>query len=450
MPQKTIKGFSKLSKEQKLHWVTENFFPDQQQANQEYERFWHKDGQLQKTLDGFSENTISNYVLPYGVAPNFLINGKSYVVPMVIEESSVVAAASSAAKFWQSRGGFHAEVVSMTKLGHIHFSWNGNIRKLKKVFVELEQEMRKEAALITANMEKRGGGVTAIELREFDEEPGYYQLLVSFETCDSMGANFINSVLESFAATLKKFITLSPVFNDDERELSIIMAILSNYTPDCLVRAWVACKVEDLAYSCEDMAPEVFAEKFYKAVRAAYIDPYRATTHNKGIMNGIDAVVIATANDFRAVEASCHAYAARSGQYRSLSECKVEDGVFKFWLELPLALGTIGGLTRIHPLAKSSLEMLGNPSAEELMMIVATTGLAQNFGAVRSLVTTGIQKGHMKMHLTNMLNHFNATPQEQDKAFRYFEKQVISFSSVRQFLDTLRSENGIAVGIKNI
>jgi hydroxymethylglutaryl-CoA reductase len=164
-------------------------------------------------------------------------------------------------------------------------------------------------------------------------------------------------------------------------------------------------------------------------------------THNKGIFNGIDAVVIATANDFRAVEACGHAYAARDGRYRSLSDCSISDGLFHFWLELPLALGTVGGLTGIHPIARRSLELLGNPGAEELMMIAAATGLAQNFAAVRSLITTGIQAGHMKMHLNNILTHFHATEVEQEQALKYFDSHKVSFSEVRKFLEEIRSSN---------
>jgi hydroxymethylglutaryl-CoA reductase len=219
------------------------------------------------------------------------------------------------------------------------------------------------------------------------------------------------------------------------------MAILSNYTPECLVRASVSCSIEDLGNVCEGIDPHSFADKFYKAIRIAQIDPYRATTHNKGIMNGVDSVVLATANDFRAIESSCHAYAAKDGQYRSLSSCSIKDGQFTFWLDLPLALGTVGGLTKLHPLAKRSLELLGQPSAPELMMIVAATGLAQNFAAVRSLITTGIQQGHMKMHLKNILIHMNTTEKEMEKAVQYFEDKVVSFSAVREFLEGQRGED---------
>ena len=438
---KRIKGFSKLSKRGKIKWIVENFFKDPEAVARELKSYWHGDESQQKILDGFSENTISNFPMPFGVAPNFNINGKDYCVPMVIEESSVVAAASAAAKFWQARGGFKAEIIDVKKIGQVHFSWKGDFEKLNHHFPKIEKQLREDAAPITANMEKRGGGIQTIELRDMsDLEPNYFQLKVSFMTCDSMGANFINSVLESFGKTLQKYVASEADFENEEKDLIIIMAILSNYTPDCLVKAWVECPVEELGEFKGSISAEQFAEKFSKAVRIAKIDPYRATTHNKGIYNGIDAIVLATGNDFRAVESCGHTYAARDGQYRSLSDCKIENGKFKSWLEVPMALGTVGGLTKLHPIAKRSLELLGNPGAEELMMITAATGLAQNFSALRSLVTTGIQEGHMKMHLTNILNHFKATEKEVKAALVYFDKNAVSFNNVREYLEQLRGK----------
>ncbi len=441
--EKAISGFSKLDKARKMRWVADTFFNGDLTVMEEWESFWHHDVDLQRTLDGFSENTLTNYPIPWGVAPNFMINGRMYAIPMVIEESSVVAAAASAAKFWMSRGGFRAEVIDTIKLGQVHFTWNGHAEKLLSLIEELKNTLRHEAAPLTTNMESRGGGILDLELRDLRHlEPNYYQLMVSFETCDSMGANFINSVLESFGRSLEQFIETHPALSDDERDVTIIMTILSNYTPQCLARAWVECPVEQLLGACQRLDAAAFAEKFRMAVRIAHIDPYRAVTHNKGIFNGVDAVALATANDFRAIEASGHAFAARDGQYRSLSYCTVENGTFRFWLELPLALGTVGGLTNLHPLARRSLEMLGNPSATELMMIIAATGLAQNFAAVRSLITTGIQKGHMKMHLMNILNHLGATPEETEKANIFFAEKVISYSAVRDFLENYRQQQG--------
>jgi hydroxymethylglutaryl-CoA reductase len=432
---KTISGFSKLNKTGKLKWIVENFFKDPEQVMRELSNYWLLNEEEQRIIDGFSENTISNFILPYGVAPNFLIDGKEYCVPMVIEESSVVAAASSAAKFWFSRGGFRTRVLGTVKVGQVHFKWNGDAALLDTLFPEMEAYLRETSRDITQNMEKRGGGILRMELLNFtEEEPDYYQLRVHFETCDSMGANFINTVLERFADALGLYIMQHPLVPGHAKDIQVIMSILSNYTPECVVRAEVSCPVEDLGIF-GDMSAEVFAEKFAAAVRIAHLDPYRATTHNKGIFNGIDAVVLATANDFRAIEASGHAYAARNGRYQSLSYCEIRNGQFHFWLDVPLALGTIGGLTALHPMARRSLELLGNPSATELMSIIAATGLAQNFAAVRSLVTTGIQKGHMKMHLLNILNHLGANEGEIEAASLYFEDKTVSFNAVRAFLE---------------
>lgn len=437
---KTINGFSRLPKSGKIDWVAGQFFRDPEGAARDFSEYWLADEEKQRILDGFSENTISNFSLPYGVAPNFVVNGRTYCVPMVIEESSVVAAASAAAKFWMDRGGFQAEVVDVRKVGQVHFTWNGDRRKLEVVFPELEARLRGEAAHLTENMEKRGGGILELGLRDLsDEAPGLYQLQVTFDTRDSMGANFINSVLESFAGTLRRFVREHSAFSESERELEIVMSILSNYTPDCRVKVWVECPVEDLGTFGDSIDAATFAEKFRLAVRIAQADPYRAATHNKGIFNGVDAVILATGNDFRAVEACGHAFAARDGAYRSLSQCSIQDGLFRFWMELPLAIGTVGGLTRLHPLARRSLEMLGNPGAREMMAIVGAVGLAQNFSAVRSLITTGIQKGHMKMHLTNILCHLGASREETAITLEHFHDKVVSFNAVRTYLESLRS-----------
>jgi hydroxymethylglutaryl-CoA reductase len=287
-------------------------------------------------------------------------------------------------------------------------------------------------------MQQRGGGIIDIELKDKTKDlKGYYQLHASFETLDAMGANFINSCLEQFAETFKTEAQNFELFSAEEKDIQIVMSILSNYVPDCLVRAEVSCNVEDLN---EDAAilPEEFAAKFLQAVNIAEVEPYRAVTHNKGIMNGIDAVVLATGNDFRAVEAGVHAYASRNGRYSSLTHAKVEHGIFTFWMEIPLALGTVGGLTNLHPLAKLSLEMLGNPNAKELMQIVAVAGLAQNFAAMRSLITTGIQQGHMKMHLLNILNQFQANEDEKATLIEHFKTNVVTHSAVVKALEDLR------------
>jgi len=433
-----IKGFSKLLKEDKLKIVSE-LMDKQVESMELMKSFWHSDHKVQEIFDEFSENTISNFYIPYGVAPNVVINGKNYLVPLVIEESSVVAAASSSARFWSDHGGFHAEVVDMVKIGQVHFLWPGKKEKLEQHFDLLKKLFLDSTKEITAKMEQRGGGVLGFELIDMSNKiDNYYQIKVSFNTVDSMGANFINSCLEEYAAVLRNFFFESDEFSGKEKSCQVIMSILSNYTPDCLVRVGVECSFDELEGIDKDLTGEQFAKKFQLAVRVAEEDVFRATTHNKGIFNGIDAVAIATGNDFRAIEAAGHTFASKDGAYKSLSHVVLEGDRFKFYLEVPIAIGTVGGLTSLHPLAKHSLELLGNPNANELMMIAATVGLANNFAAIRSLVTKGIQVGHMKMHLFNILNHFKASEEEKAKAVEHFSNNKVSFASVGQYIQKLR------------
>ena len=436
--QQIRKGFSKLTKDQKID-LTASYFENPVDAAKELKSFWHGNPNIQQKLDEFAENTISNFFFPYGIAPNFVINGNMYLVPMVIEESSVVAAASNAAKFWSENGGFHAEVLSMTKIGQVHFTWEGDVNKLRAAMPGIRERLIRETESITANMRKRGGGIIDIELIDMsDSIDNYYQLRATFETVDSMGANFINSCLEEFGMQLRRFLREDDRFTGKEKDCEVVMAILSNYTPECLVKTWVECDIEAFADMDRNLTAQQFAEKFERAVRIAQEDVYRATTHNKGVMNGIDAVVLATGNDFRAIEACAHTYAARSGRYRSLTDVSLENGKFRYELTVPLALGTVGGLTSLHPLAKFSLELLNNPGAEQLMMIAAAVGLANNFSALKSLTTKGIQVGHMKMHLFNILNHIGVTNEEKEKAIEYFQDKKVSFSHVNELVSNLR------------
>ena len=434
--QKSISGFSKLSKVEKINWLIANHFENNKQAKTVLESYWNEDKKLQQLHDEFIENTISNFYMPFGVAPNFLINERLYALPMTIEESSVVAAASNAAKFWLTRGGFKTTVLSTEKIGHVHFTFKGLKHTLRNCFKALKPQLLKATAPLTKNMENRGGGILDLQLIDCTSKmPHYYQLEVTFETADAMGANFINSCLEQIAVT---FETLSKDVSSLKGFLpEVVMSILSNYVPNCVVRAEVSCAVDDLTLEGHFTGSE-FAKKFIQAVRIAEVEPFRAVTHNKGIMNGVDALVIATGNDFRAVEAGVHAYAAKSGQYASLSHATLENNMFRFWVDLPLALGTVGGLTALHPMVKFALELLDKPSAKDLMQIVAVAGLAQNFAALRSLTTTGIQKGHMKMHLLNILNQLQTNPAEKEQLITHFKTNSVSQSAVAEALKNLR------------
>jgi hydroxymethylglutaryl-CoA reductase len=437
MNDKVINGFSKLSKQEKIAIIQD--IHGVNGLDSICNQYTHQNDSIQQLHDGFSENTISNFFMPYGIAPNFLIDGKIFMVPMVIEESSVVAAASSGAKFWLDRGGFHTEVVDVIKVGHISFYWRGDLGEILNRQQEIIDNLVQNSQDLTQNMTNRGGGIKRIEFIKIDGLQDIFQLRAHFETCDSMGANFINSVLERFASTLEIYFNTQQEWLEKYGQVDIILSILSNFTPECIVRSTVSCDIEKLKISTSpnDNVRDL-AYKFKTAVDIAKMDIYRATTHNKGIYNGIDAVILATGNDFRAIEAAGHAYAARSGRYQSLSSCQIEDDIFTFTIEVPLAIGTVGGLTSLHPLAKKSLEILGNPDAKQLMRIVASVGLAQNFAALRSLVTTGIQKGHMKMHLQNILSHLEASNEDREKATAFFNDKSITFNDVRTFLKAIK------------
>ncbi len=435
---KPVSGFSKKTKEEKIQWLTSTFLSNDSMAISTLKQYWNNDEKLQKLHDGFIENTISNYYLPFAIAPNFLINGTIYTIPMVIEESSVVAAASYSAKFWLNKGGFSTEVISTTKNGQIHINFFGNDNDIQDFFSEIKPTLLNSIVAIEKNMKKRGGGLLEISLVNSTETlKGYYQLHCTFETKDAMGANFINTCLEEIAKTFEDIAINHSVFVVNNTFPEVAISILSNYVPECLVRAQVQCPVEQL--SSNGIDGKTFANKFVRAVAIANVEKRRAVTHNKGIMNGIDAVILATGNDFRAVEAGVHAYASKDGNYSSLTYASVEGNTFTFGIEIPLAIGTIGGLTSLHPLVKLAFDILQKPNAKKLMQIIAVAGLAQNFAALLSLVTTGIQKGHMKMHLMNILNQMEATPTEIDKTIHHFNENSISHSTVVSYIKKLRS-----------
>jgi hydroxymethylglutaryl-CoA reductase len=437
-----ISGFSKLSKEAKIEWILQNHASEPESALNMLTGYWHGQTEVQRLHDEFIENTVSNFYLPFGVAPNFLIDGKIFTIPLAIEESSVVAAAAKAAIFWLERGGFKTEIIGMTKIGHVHFVWQGkDFEFLQTAFVDHKQRLFDATEEITRNMRQRGGGILDISLIDkSDLEEDYYQLQVKFDTRDSMGANFINSCLESIA---KEWAQLVGELRA-EHPVQIVMSILSNFTPECRVKAEVSCKISDINEG-SGIGNQEFAEKFVRAIRIAKAEPYRAVTHNKGIMNGIDAVIIATGNDFRATEACAHAYAAKDGSYSSLTHAEINGDEFKFWIDLPLSIGTVGGITSLHPMVKFAHELLGYPSASDLMRIVAVAGLAQNFSAVRSLITSGIQKGHMKMHLLNILNQLEATDEEKKQIVEYFKDKVVSFSAAVEIFSKVRGVSVSAI-----
>ena len=434
MPDKII-GFSKLSRDKKISWISKNFLDNSNEFESILNKYLNDDKNIQSIHNSLSENVISNFHLPYSISPNFLINNKNYCIPLVTEESSVIAALSNSSKFWYDRGGFKTKVLSKIKTGQIHFKYDGKTEILEKFIKDNKHKLIESTDRITQKMKERGGGLSNIKLVDKSKElKSYYQLHIDFNTIDSMGANFINSCLEIIAKKFQELFNDSNQFKESEKNIEVIMSILSNYTPECIVESSVECRIDDLS-EIDGISSKEFALKFKNAFDIANVDIGRAVTHNKGIMNGIDAVLISTGNDFRAVEAGIHAYASRKGKYKSLSECTIIDNIFKIKLKIPLSIGTIGGITDIHPMVKLSLRLLENPTSDNLMSIICSVGLAQNYAAVKSLVTSGIQKGHMKMHLINLLIKQNATKDQIDKSEEYFRDKDINSQSVKDFLD---------------
>ncbi len=379
-----ISGFYKQSLQERSAFVTG------------WAELSHHDQQILKGLAGFDsghadnmiENAVGVYGLPLGIATNFLINRKDYLIPMVIEEPSVVAAVSNAARLFREGGGFITSSDEPIMIGQIQVLDLDDIEAATNAIVSQKAMLLEEADKVGGSIVKHGGGARDIVVRPMPDTPIGPMLVIHllYDTRDAMGANAINTAVEHLAPHIEA-ITGGRVN----------LRILSNLTDQRKAYAEGMIPAQQLA--TDTISGQDAVKAIVEAGVFAEIDPYRATTHNKGIMNGIDAVVLATGNDWRAVEAGAHAYAARNGQYSSLTKWwQDEDGNLRGSIELPLALGTVGGATQVHPSAKLALRILGTQSARELAEICVAVGLAQNLAAIRALATTGIQHGHMRMH----------------------------------------------------
>jgi len=334
------------------------------------------------------ENVIGRYNLPFGIATNFLINQNNYLIPMVIEEPSVVAACSFAAKLFRSGGGFITSSDKPIMIGQIQILDIPDLQIAKSNILSHKENILEQANSIGGSIVKRGGGAKDIEIREFNNTSigNILVLHLLYDTQDAMGANAINTAVEYIAPYIEEL--------TDGR---VNLRILSNLTDKR--KAYAEGIIPKDVLATDNYSGEEAVQSIVEAGIFAEIDPYRATTHNKGIMNGIDAVLIATGNDWRAVEAGAHAYAARDGSYTSLTKWKKDkNGDLHGRIELPLAVGIVGGATRVHPIAQIALKILDIQSASQLAEVIACVGLAQNFAAIRALATEGIQRGHMKMH----------------------------------------------------
>ncbi|KYK34307.1 MAG: 3-hydroxy-3-methylglutaryl-CoA reductase, partial [Thermoplasmatales archaeon SG8-52-3] len=349
--------------------------------------------------DRMIENVLGTFELPLGIAVNFLINKKEYLVPMAIEESSVVAAASNAAKIARIHGGFKTECTDPLMIGQIQILQVPDVVSAAKKILDKKKEILKLANDQDKVLLKFGGGAKDIEVRILDSPIGNMIVVhLIVDVRDAMGANAVNTMCEALAPMLEEIATGK-----------VRLKILSNLADKRIVKAIAV-------FDKEKMGGENIVDAFLESYNLAAIDPYRAATHNKGIMNGIDSLIIATGNDFRAIEAGAHAYAARNGQYTSLSKYfKDNNGNLVGELELPMAIGIIGGAGNIHPKAKLCKKILGIKTAKELAEIVVSLGLAQNFAAVFALSTVGIQKGHMSLHAKNIAVMAGAEGDEIDK-----------------------------------
>lgn len=363
------------------------------------------------------ENVIGTFSLPFGVATNFLINGKDYLIPMVLEEPSVVAAASNSAKLARAGGGFAASSYDPVMIGQVQLLGVKNPEKAKKAILERKQEFIEVANRVDSVLVSFGGGLKDIELRELDTPRGSMLIVhLLIDVRDAMGANAVNTMAEKLTPMLEEA-------SGGEARLRII----SNLADRRLARAEAVWKKEEIG--------EETVDRVLDAYHFAAHDPYRCATHNKGIMNGIDAVALATGNDFRAVEAGAHSFAAK-GHYKPLTHYeKTPEGHLKGNIELPLAVGIIGGSIKTNPLARIGLKILGVKTAQELAQVMAAVGLAQNFAALRALATVGIQAGHMKLHAKNLAVTAGAKGEEIERiAAQLIEERNITVSRAKELL----------------
>jgi hydroxymethylglutaryl-CoA reductase len=341
-----------------------------------------------KQADHMIENVVGIFGLPLGIAANFVVNGREVLIPMVVEEPSVVAGASFMAKLVREAGGFTAEATESEMIGQIQVLNVPDLELARISIMDSKEQILNQANAVDPILVKLGGGAKDIEVRMFKDSPIGPMLVLHLimDTCDAMGANAINTAIEQLTPSIEQL-----------TKGRVHLRILSNLSDRRLAKAKCIIPVDALQF--ENFSGASVRDGIIEAWAFAAVDPYRATTHNKGIMNGVDPVLIATGNDWRAVEAGAHAYAARSGRYTSLSEWRVtDDGNLEGELELPLAVGTVGGATRVHPMAKAALDLMRIKHAKELAEVIASVGLAQNLAALRALSTEGIQRGHMSLH----------------------------------------------------
>jgi hydroxymethylglutaryl-CoA reductase len=400
---------------------------------------WATGGLSPEAADHMIENVIGMHSLPLGIALNFQVNGRDVFVPMAIEEPSVVAGASFMAKLARAGGGFTASTTDPLMIGQMQVINVTNLHEARLKLYEHKAELLAEADTIDPILKKFGGGARDLEVRIIGESPigGFLIVHLLYDVRDAMGANAVNTACERLAPRLEA-ITGGKVH----------LRILSNLADRRIARARCTIPVSDLEFAGVEGTRSYAGQEVRDGIIAAYAfaaaDPYRAATHNKGIMNGVDAVVIATGNDWRAIEAGAHAYAARSGKYTSLSTWNIgADGNLVGTLEMPMAVGIIGGATRVHPAAQAAIKLMGVKTASELAEIIVSVGLAQNMAALRALATEGIQRGHMSLHARQVAIAAGASGEMIEKvAAQMVLEKVVRIDRAEELVRTYTNTQG--------
>lgn len=420
---KSLEGFSKLTREQRYQKLLELGYINPV----EYEFLRNEMPMDPHLADHFIENALGYFKLPMGVAVHFNINGKERMIPMVVEETSIIAAASKTAKWIKSSGEITARTIGHNIIGQIQFAKVRNSEEVIARVLLQKNEIIEKANVIAQGMYARGGGVTDISARSLQRPDGADMVVfhVMMNPCDAMGANVINQVCEG----LKPFL-------EDLTQEKVTMCILSNLVDTKLTEVKVVIRNIDPAVGSAIEEASLFAN----------LDPYRAATNNKGVMNGVDSVLIATGNDWRAVEAGVHAYAVREGQYRSITEWFMKGNDLIGYFRAPVVVGTVGGVTQLHPAARLNLNILGVLNAEELSQIAAAVGLVQNLGALNALSSVGIVQGHMRLHSANLAMQAGALPNELERVQKALQALVdkqrkISVLDAQEVLTQIRRNN---------
>lgn len=417
----TFSGFYKKSRQERIDLLAQ-----ERSLSEKTLAILQQDRNLSESIAGkMAENHLGTFSLPFSIVPEFWLNGQEYSLPMVTEEPSVVAACSLGAKIIGKSGGFTATIHERLMIGQVALYDIPNSAEARQQILAETDIILNLANQAHPSIVKRGGGARKIQVEEKDK---FLIVYLSVEVKEAMGANILNTMLEGIKDYLEEL-----------TKGKALMAILSNYATESLVTAECRIAISTLATSSA-IAQET-AEKIALASRLSQVDPYRAATHNKGIFNGVDALVLATGNDWRAVEAGAHAYASRDGQYRGLSTWKVEGDELVGQLTLPLPIATVGGSIGLNPKVEVAFDILGQPDARTLASLIVSTGLCQNFAALRALVTTGIQQGHMKLHAKSLAILAGATEAEVDTIAHQLRNEThTNLETAKRLLQALRQE----------